>query len=239
MTGGDPMIMNAKTLASYIEPLLAPQFEHIRNIRIGSKSLTYWPNRFIDDKDTPEILALFEKVRSKGKHLAFMAHINHHKEMSTDSFFKAVENISKTGAIIRTQSPLIRGINDDSSVWSKMWKQQVNLGMIPYYMFVERNTGPKHFFELPLYKALQIYQDAIRQVSGLARTVRGPSMSATPGKVCVEGTIKLNDEKYFVLNMLQSRNPEFVKSPFLAKYDEKAKWLDDLTPAFSTKFHFD
>ena len=239
ITGGDPMIMNAKTLASYIDPLLEPKMEHIRNIRIGSKSLTYWPNRFIDDKDTEEVFKLFRKVREKGKHLAFMAHINHHNEMATDSFLKAVENISKTGAIIRTQSPLIKGINDDSSVWSKMWKQQVNIGMVPYYMFVERNTGPKHFFEVPLYKALKIYQDAIRQVSGLGRTVRGPSMSATPGKVCVEGTITINNEKFFVLNMLQSRNPELVKEPFLAKYDENAKWLDDLTPAFASKFHFD
>ena len=32
ITGGDPMIMSAKNLASYIEPLLEPEFDHIRNL---------------------------------------------------------------------------------------------------------------------------------------------------------------------------------------------------------------
>lgn len=54
-----------------------------------------------------------------------------------------------------------------------MWKRQVQLGIIPYYMFVERDTGAKRYFEVPLARAFQIYRDAIRQVSGLARTVRG------------------------------------------------------------------
>ena len=38
ITGGDPMIMNLKNLKEYIEPFLQPEFEHIRTIRIGTKS---------------------------------------------------------------------------------------------------------------------------------------------------------------------------------------------------------
>ena len=239
ITGGDPMIMNAKSLATYIEPLLEKDMDHIKNIRIGSKSLTYWPYRFINDKDSKDILNLFKKVREKGKHLAFMAHINHFQEMDSAPFKTAVKNILETGAVIRTQSPLLRGINDDPDIWSHMWKEQVRLGMIPYYMFVERDTGPKNFFEVTLSKALEVYQEAIRKVSGLARTVRGPSMSTHPGKICVAGISRIGKEKVFILNMLQSRNPELVGSPFFAKYDEKSKWLDDLVPAFSDKFPFE
>lgn len=40
-TGGDPMVMSAPVLESYILPLLEPEYNHIRNIRIGSKSLSY------------------------------------------------------------------------------------------------------------------------------------------------------------------------------------------------------
>ena len=42
ITGGDPMIMNVKGLSQYILPFLEKGMEHVRNIRIGSKSLTYW-----------------------------------------------------------------------------------------------------------------------------------------------------------------------------------------------------
>ena len=73
----------------------------------------------------------------------------------------------------------------------------------------------------------------------MARTVRGPSMSATPGKVHVIGTANVNNQKTIVLKFLQGRNPDWVDTPFFAKYDEKAIWLDDLKPAFSDKFFFE
>jgi len=47
-------------------------------------------------------------------------------------------------------------------------------------------------------------------VSGLARTVRGPSMSAAPGKIAVSGVAHINGKKVIVLNMLQAKNPELV-----------------------------
>jgi len=64
LTGGDPMVMSVKNLAAYIEPLLKPELEHIRNIRIGTKSVAYWPYKFVTDKDADDILRLFEKVNN-------------------------------------------------------------------------------------------------------------------------------------------------------------------------------
>lgn len=229
-TGGDPMIMNSKMIKKYIEPLLSEEYSHIQNIRIGSKSLTYWPYRYTTDPDSQELLEFFTKVNNSGKRLAFMAHINHPNEMQTEVFNEAVKNIQATGTVIRSQAPLLRYINDDAEVWSAMWKQQVGLGIIPYYMFIERDTGPKEYFSLPLHQAYDIYQNAIQNVSGLARTARGPSMSASPGKVCVEGITTINGEEVFVLNLLQARQSDIVNKPFFAKYDEKATWLTDLTP---------
>lgn len=57
-------------------------------------------------------------------------------------------------------------------------------------------------------------------------------MSATPGKVMIDGITEIYGEKVFVLNFIQARNSEWVKKPFFAKYDEKAIWLNDLKPAF-------
>lgn len=237
-TGGDPMTTRVAVLEKYIEPLLTKEFSHIRNIRIGSKSLAYWPYRFISDTDSDDILALFEKVGKSGKHLAFQAHFNHPVELSTEALKVAVDRINNTGAVIRTQSPLLKNINDGHKIWSEMWTKQVELGMIPYYMFIARDTGAKSFFEVPLAKSWQIFQKAYSNVSGICRTVRGPSMSANPGKVQVLGISEIKGEKVFVLRFLQCRNPNYVDIPFFAKYDGRATWIDQLIPAFGEEQFF-
>lgn len=239
-TGGDPLTAKTSIMAAYIEPMLTKEFSHIRNIRIGTKTLAYWPYRFLTDKDADEILQLFEKVRKAGKHLAFQAHFNHPVELSTDAVKKAIERIKNTGTQIRTQSPLLRHINDSSEIWADMWEEQVSQGLIPYYMFVARDTGSKAFFEVPLERAWNVFREAYRSVSGICRTVRGPSMSANPGKVHILGVSEVRGEKVFVLSFIQCRNPELVGIPFYAKYDPNASWFDELKPAFGdTEFFFE
>lgn len=238
LTGGDPMVMKADTLAAYLEPLLDPALEHVQTIRIGTKSLSFWPYRFVTDPDADALLRLFERLVRGGKHLAVMAHYNHWRELETPIAREAIRRVRATGVVIRTQSPLVAHINDDPRVWERLWRTQVRLGLVPYYMFVERDTGAKRYFEVPLARAHRIYRDAIRQVSGVARTVRGPSMSAGPGKVEVQGVTEIAGEKVFVLRFLQARDPSWVQRPFFARFDPEATWLDQLRPAFEERFFF-
>lgn len=238
LTGGDPMVMKAKHLRMYLEGLMKPELAHVQNIRIGSKSLSFWPYRFVTDDDANEILQLFRELIAAGKHIAFMAHFNHWQEMDTDVCREAVRRIRATGAEIRTQAPLLKHINDDASQWARMWKMQVQQGMIPYYMFVERDTGARHYFEVPLVRAWEIYREAMQQVPGLCRTARGPSMSADPGKVEIQGITEINGEKLFVLRFIQGRKADWVQRPFFARFDEKATWLNHLQPALGEEAFF-
>lgn len=238
-TGGDPLIMKTRILAEYINALKDADLPNLKTIRIGTKALSYWPYRFLTDDDADDLLKLFEDVTKKGIHLAFMAHFNHPVELSTNAVKKAIHLVRQTGAQIRTQSPILAHINDDPNVWAEMWQKQVSLGCIPYYMFVVRDTGAQHYFGISLVRAQQIFRDAYQKVSGLARTVRGPSMSTNPGKAQVLGTVDVGKKKAIVLRFLQGRNPKWVQRPFLAKYDEKAVWLDDLKPFSGKKFFFE
>jgi len=238
-TGGDPMIMKASLFSAYIDKLLDADLPNLKTIRIGTKALSYWPYKVLTDKDADETLDTFRRIVSKGKHLAIMAHFNHLVELKTGSVKQAIKKMRETGAQIRTQSPLLTHINDDANMWAQMWQKQVEFGCIPYYMFVVRDTGAQDYFGVPLVRAHQIFKTAIEQVSGLARTVRGPSMSATPGKVQMDGVGQINGQKVMVLRMLQGRDPKWVNQPFFAKYDENAIWLDDLKPAFDEKFFFE
>ena len=235
-TGGDPMVMNAALLSRYIEPLL--EIDHVMSVRIGTKSLAWWPYRFVTDPDADDVLRLFERVAKSGRHLAIMAHFTHPRELETRTVQAAIRRIRDTGAIIRCQAPLVRHINDDPLVWTALWKRQLVLGMVPYYMFVERDTGPKNYFEVPLARAHDIFSTAWRRMSGLCRTVRGPSMSTTAGKVLVDGVAEIRGEKVFVLKFIQGREPTWSGRVFFAKYDERATWLHQLKPAFGEKEFF-
>ncbi|MFD9096947.1 KamA family radical SAM protein [Streptomyces collinus] len=233
-TGGDPMIMSSAVLERWVDPLLTPALDHIRTIRFGTKALSYWPYRFTTDRDADDLLRLFERVVAGGRHAAVMAHFSHPRELQNPAVEKAIRRIRDTGAVIRAQAPLIAHVNDRAEDWAGLWQRLVELGVVPYYMFVERDTGAHSYFSVPLTRALRIYTDAVRSVSGLARTARGPVMSAAPGKVLVDGVADIGGTEVFTLRMLQARDPRLVGRQFFAHHDPSAEWLDDLRPALGS-----
>jgi len=239
-TGGDPAVMKTRFFEMYFNALLNADIPNLKNIRIGTKSLTYWPYRYTKDEDADDLLRLFEKVKKRGINIALMAHFNHPGELQTKAVKDAIKRLISAGVQIRSQSPILRKINDNSDVWAENWKEQVKLGIVPYYMFIARDTGAQDYFAVSLNRAWQIFRNAYNQVSGICRTVKGPSMSCNPGKVQVVGVSEINGEKVFVLNFLQGRDPSWVGRPFFAKYDPDAVWIDDLEPAFGdSKFFYE
>ncbi|HVL99641.1 MAG TPA: hypothetical protein VM324_10160 [Egibacteraceae bacterium] len=231
-TGGDPLVMAAPVLRRFVDPLLAGDLEHVRNIRFGTKALSYWPYRFTSDRDAGQILRLLEDCVAAGRHVAVMAHFSHPRELDTPVVAEAIRLVRNTGAVIRAQAPLVRHVNDKAAIWSTMWRALVRHGCIPYYMFVERDTGARRYFEVPLSRAFAVYRDGIAQVSGLERTARGPVMSTSPGKIIIDGIADIAGERVFALRFLQARNPDWVARPFFARYTSKTVWLDGLRPAF-------
>ncbi|MBW6489774.1 MAG: 4Fe-4S cluster-binding domain-containing protein [Lentimicrobium sp.] len=238
ITGGDPLVMKTNILAKYLKNLLEPGLEHIHTIRIGSKALAYWPYRFLTDPDAGELINLFKEVASAGKQLTLMAHFNHPVELGTKAVKHAIRVIRSAGVQIRTQSPILKNINDSAKVWAKMWRLQAGLGCHPYYMFMARDTGAKQYFDVSLNDAYEIFREAYSKVSGVARTARGPVMSAAPGKVHVVGVSEVSGQKIFVLQFIQARKSDWVKRPFFAKFNPDASWLTDLEPAFGEEKFF-
>lgn len=229
-TGGDPLFMKSDVVAGYVDRILAAEIPHLKAIRFGTKAITYWPYRFLTDPDADSLLMLFEKIIAKGKHVAIVANINHPRELSTEAARRAVARIRATGAEIRAQSPLLRHINDDPAIWSELWQEEVRLGIIPYYQFVVRDTGARHYFALPLVQALDIFREAYGTVSGICRTVRGPCMSTPHGKVQVLDVQEHKGKKSLLLRYLQTPDAGQVLRTFFAVYDEKAEWFSDLRP---------
>jgi KamA family protein len=226
VTGGDPMIMSSARLSEHIEPILA--VPSVRTIRIGTKSLAYWPHRFVSDPDADDALRLMERIIASGRTCAVMAHFSHPRELEHELTRTALRRIRATGAVVYCQAPLIAHVNDQAEIWSQMWRAELAAGAVPYYMFVERDTGPHDYFQVPLTRASEIFASAYRTLPGLARTVRGPVMSATAGKVLVDGIVDEPTGRFFQLRMLQARDPGLVGRPFRAKFSATASWVDEL-----------
>ncbi len=242
-TGGDPMVMSPGTISEYIDKIFEADIPHLDTIRFGTKSLTYWPFTFLPtfSDEAEDMLSLFRRIVDNGKHLAFMAHFNHPNEMDNAAVQEAMYNIRQTGAEIRTQAPVLKNINDAPEIWREMWTKQVNLGMIPYYMFIERETGPYEYFGLPIARVYDIYHNAIRESASFAKTLTAPVMSASKGKVQVMSVVDnpVDQKKYFMLQYVRHRDASQTFRPFFAHYDENATWFDQLEiaqPAMSTVY---
>ena len=233
ITGGDPMVMSAERLRRHLEPFLA--VESVQTLRIGTKSVASWPHRFVSDHDADATLRLFEDVVAADRTLAVMAHLSHPVELEPAVARTALARIRATGAVVYGQAPMIGRVNDDAAAWSRLWRAELRAGAVPYYMFVARDTGPRDYFKVPLDRAAGLFRDAYSTLPGLARTVRGPVMSTTCGKIVVDGVVTEPDgTRFFELRYLQARDPALVGRPFRALHRADAAWIDDLELAPGT-----
>lgn len=232
VTGGDPLVMSAERLRMHIAPFL--DVGSVKTIRIGTKSLSFWPQRFLTDADADATLALFEEIIASGRSIALMAHFSHHRELENDLVKSAIERLRSIGVAMYAQAPLIRHVNDDARIWATMWRTEESMGITPFYMFVARETGPHDYHKVPLDRAWQIFSEAYRGLPGLARTVRGPVMSATAGKIVVDGIVEGSEGETMQLRFVQARDPGLVNRPFQATFDNEPSWITDLRPTAGT-----
>jgi L-lysine 2,3-aminomutase len=231
VTGGDPLVMSTERLRGHLDPLLG--VPTVTTIRLGTKALAYWPARFTTDADADALLRLLEQVVASGRTAAVMAHVSHPRELATDEVRLAIRRILGTGARIYTQAPIMRRINDDAHTWRELWSTQLSLGAVPYYMFMARDTGPREYFEVPIARAVTIFGQAQRDLSGLARTVRGPVMSTSPGKLVIDGQLG-SGGRHYVARFLQARDTALVGRPFQVTIPAGATWADAIHPAPGT-----
>lgn len=91
-TGGDPAVMKTKLWERYLGAIIDPKkqrkMEHLSTIRIGTKSLAYWPYRYTHDEDADDFLRLLERCTLSGKHVTIQAHFTHPQELGTPQVCK-------------------------------------------------------------------------------------------------------------------------------------------------------
>jgi len=218
LTGGDPLIMSTSKLAPIIEKLR--RVDHVQIIRIGTKIPAFNPFRIIDD---PSLLEMIQEHSTREKKIYIMAHFNHPRELTSQAI-EGLNLLMRAGAIVVNQTPLVRGVNDDPEVLSKLFNKLSYIGVPPYYVFLCRPTLGNEPYAVPVERGYEIFENARKKCSGLAKRAR-LVMSHETGKVEVLAVTR--DRVYFkYLRVAQPDNGTlFLEVP----RNPDAYWLDDYT----------
>ena len=219
VTGGDPLLLSTPKLTKIIEQLRS--IDHVRIIRIGSKMLAFNPFRILDD---PELLQMLNTHSLPDRRIYLMAQFNHPRELTPEAR-RALDLVKKCGVSIMHQTPMIRGVNDNPRVLSKLLNELSYLGIAPYYVFQCRPTEGNAAYTVPIEKGYGIFTEALKNCSGLARRCRY-AMSHATGKIEVAGLTK--DQIFFRYH--RPADPHQRLDELLAfERNPQAYWLDDYT----------
>ena len=223
LTGGDPLIMSTGKLRGIFERFAA--MPHVRTIRMGSKMPAFNPYRLLDD---PSLQQLIREFSADDRAVYLMAHFDHPRELTTAAR-EGVVCARESGARVVNQCPIIRGVNDDSTVLAELVTTMTGLGAPQYYLFQCRPTAGNQAYEMPLVRGWSLYHGAMRQVSGLSRRARY-CMSHASGKIEVLGL----DEGFIYLRYHRAKNPADDGRVLVCHRDDHAYWFDQLRPVART-----
>lgn len=220
LTGGDPLIMSTGKLEKILRQLR--EIDHVKIIRLGSKMPAFDPFRVISDPSLPEMLSRYSTPEKK---IYVMAHFNHPREL-TEVAIRGLVMLQKAGVATVNQSPMIRGVNDDPEVITELFNRLSFNGILPYYIFICRPTAGNEPYVVPIEKALDIFERARRNLSGLAKHAR-LCMSHRNGKIEVIGKV----EDHVIFRYHRAPNPADRGRIMIFKSNPAAAWLDDYTDA--------
>lgn len=205
LSGGDPMILSNKNLFDYIYNLANAG---IRTIRIGTKELAFFPERF--DDNFFHTLDILHDLHPQ-LNFAFMVHFTHPDEIlfkddetleyiqDTNGHFKKipiVENAvrrlrSRSYVTLENQTPIIDSVNDDAEALKLLQVELKGMGINNHYYFQCREIEGHRVFAVPVEKAWKIHSESQRGLSGIEKSRF--ALSSEEGKLEVVSIIDAPD----------------------------------------------
>jgi KamA family protein len=215
LSGGDPLILSTRRLEELISNLAT--IDHVKTIRIGSKSLAFNPKRVTHDPHFTKMLSKYSKI----KRIYLMAHFDHPVEI-TSTASEAIEMIQDAGAITLNQHPIIRGVNDNPSILKELYSKLIENKVSPYYTLICRPTKGNEPYVVPIEESFEIFNEAQKELSGITKTAK-LVMSHKSGKIEILGLD--NQNIYFKYH--RPANPEDTGKIMIFPKNPQAYWFDD------------
>ncbi len=185
LSGGDPMVLPNKKLAEWLSALAEVDIE---SIRIGTKEMAFFPDRFDET-----FLAMLEQFHATYPDvgLRMMVHFNHPDEFLVkdadgqyaenpngslrwnDSAKRAMDGLTSLGWVsVENQSPIIRDINDDPDALRIMQRALKRVGAENHYFFCGRDIVAHEAFNVPIETAWHTLNESQKGLSGVETRAR-------------------------------------------------------------------
>lgn len=185
MSGGDPMVLANSKIAAWLAALAEAGIE---SIRIGTKEMAFYPNRF-DDAFLIMLDRFHETYPQVGLHI--VVHFDHPDEfLQKDSEGNYVEDaqgfkqwVPETGRAmgklasrgwltVENQAPILRDINDDPDALRIMQRELKRVGAENHYFFCGRDIVAYRAFNVPIERAWTILNESQKGLSGIEMHAR-------------------------------------------------------------------
>ncbi|WP_198023110.1 KamA family radical SAM protein [Paenibacillus zanthoxyli] len=174
ITGGDPLTVSNEMLEYVIRSLY--EIEHIRRIRIGTRTLVTMPMRF--DEELLRILSAYHKPPFKT--VTMMTHFQHAYEISEETAEAALK-LKRAGIDIYNQQ-VFTLYNSRKFETCFLREQLRSIGITPYYLFNLKGKEETANFKVPVARLLQEQKEEARLLPGTVRTDKPVFNVPTLGK---------------------------------------------------------
>ena len=185
LSGGDPMVLSNSKIATWLAALAESGIEAVR---IGTKELAFFPNRF-DETFFDMLDRWHETYPDVG--LRMMVHFNHPDEFLLKDengdyvpdeqgilqwhpdTKRAMDGLTSRGWIsIENQAPIIKGVNADPDALRIMQRAMKRVGANNHYFFGGRDIVAYRAFNVPIETAWQILNESQKGLSGVENHAR-------------------------------------------------------------------
>lgn len=146
-SGGDPLMVQTKRLAHYLESLEA--ITHIKTVRFHTRMPIVLPERIDDD-----FITLMKNTRLLK---VMVVHSNHENELCEQTK-AAFDSLKQSGVMLLNQSVLLNEINDEVEVLVKLSRKLFEQGVMPYYLHLPDKVKATSHFDVTLAKARKLHK---------------------------------------------------------------------------------
>jgi lysine 2,3-aminomutase len=156
LTGGDALSLSDDQLDWILTEL--DKIPHVEIKRLGSRMPCVLPQRI-----TPPLCRMLEKHDP----VYLNTQYNHPKEITNEAQ-RAVDMLTKAGVVVRDQTVLMKGINNNPHVMKVLMHEMLRIKVAPYYIFnCKKVEGIRHF-RTSIQEGLNIMEHLRGYTSGMA-----------------------------------------------------------------------
>ena len=157
LTGGDPLTLSARRISEATQALA--MIPHVKVLRWHTRMPVAAPERVTR--------AIARALTAEGKMTVVAVHANHPREL-TESARAACRRLTAEGAMLISQSVLLKGVNDDEDTLVGLMRAFVEAGVKPYYLHHgDLAPGTAHW-RVSIARGQELMRHLRARLSGLA-----------------------------------------------------------------------